>query len=632
MIEPLRAPVRPRVRLQPSGEVVLLEDVVAELLAAGRSRVLVLSGEVGAGTTVAVQHLAEQFVGTVGLRFEQPTVPTVSPHEDQPWLLLIHTEQPHFTPLVKCRLEGWGRDEWIEYLLSVHHDRCASVMRRIQADSEGDEFGDNPGLWRQVLDELAADETLTTIKAALQRVVWKMFPDRETRLSVGRRLFEAMTTAAHSKSGLSQARETSIESLFTKHPLVSKQAVLVILAAEAIFQELESGDPRESLKHQWPGRLVHDVARFVSTSPSVKEKLRKWLAPKHRELHPLAASLLHVSGTGWKPDPPRMFGIKTSRLNLAGAFLAEADWPEVDLTRCLLSLANFTRANLQHAKLDGATAPRADFSSANMQRVILSRLNASDARFVSANLCAVRGGSVILAHADLSFADLTNARLLASNLKNANLTQAILRRASFNLTDFQNAKLDGADFTEADLKLADLSGVDLTVACFDQARFAKANLHGCRLEGMELAFANFENADLSKALLTGSIMPNANFAKADLREAGLAEIDWEFANLRDADLRGATFHMGTTRSGLVGSTIPMYGSRTGFYTDDFNDQDFKSPEEIRKANLRSADLRGADITDVDFYLVDLRDALYDHEQRQHFRKCGAILETRTHDD
>ena len=76
----------------------------------------------------------------------------------------------------------------------------------------------------------------------------------------------------------------------------------------------------------------------------------------------------------------------------------------------------------------------------------------------------------------------------------------------------------------------------------------------------------------------------------------------------------------------------MYGSRTGFYTDDFNEQDFKSPEEIRKANLRSADLRGADITDVDFYLVDLRDALYDHEQRQHFRKCGAILETRTHDD
>ena len=89
----------------------------------------------------------------------------------------------------------------------------------------------------------------------------------------------------------------------------------------------------------------------------------------------------------------------------------------------------------------------------------------------------------------------------------------------------------------------------------------------------------------------------------------------------------ATFHMGSTRDGLVGSTIPMHGSRTGFYTDEYIEQDFKAPEEIRKANLRGADLRGADITDVDFYLVDLRDALYDREQEWHLRRCGAILES-----
>ncbi|MFN0053079.1 MAG: pentapeptide repeat-containing protein [Planctomycetales bacterium] len=49
---------------------------------------------------------------------------------------------------------------------------------------------------------------------------------------------------------------------------------------------------------------------------------------------------------------------------------------------------------------------------------------------------------------------------------------------------------------------------------------------------------------------------------------------------------------------------------------------------IRKANLRGADLRGAHIDGVDFYLVDLRDALYDSEQAQQFRRCGAILESR----
>lgn len=460
MIEPLRAPVRPRVRKQPSGEVVLLEEVVAELLAAGGARVLVLSGEVGAGTTIAAQHLAETFSGKVGLRFEEPTWLVespdknqlwLSPNEDQPWLVLIHTEQPHFTSLVKYRLEGWERDEWIEYLLSVHHDRCASVMRRIQADAESDALGDNPGLWRQVLDELAADEALTTIRSALQRVVLKMFPDRATRLSVGRRSFEAMTPGQHSDQRPRQTRKTSIEVLVEKHPLVSKQAVLVILAAEAIIQEFENGDPRESLRRHWPRRLVHDVSQFVAKSQPVQDRLRKLLAARHREVHPLAASLRHVSSTGWKPDPPRLLGIKTGRLNLAGAFLAEADWPEVDLTRCDLSRAIFTRANLEHAQLGDATACGADFASANLQRVFLSRVNASDANFVGANLSSARGGKVILESANLSSADLTEARLLGSNLKSSNLKQAILRHACLASSDFHNANTD-VDFYLVDLR------------------------------------------------------------------------------------------------------------------------------------------------------------------------------------
>ncbi len=138
---------------------------------------------------------------------------------------------------------------------------------------------------------------------------------------------------------------------------------------------------------------------------------------------------------------------------------------------------------------------------------------------------------------------------------------------------------------------------------------------------------DFHEAKLLDALLTGSRMPGANFLGADLRNAGLAEVDWPEANLRDADLRGASFHLGSSRNGLVGSTIACEGSRTGFYTDDYDDQIVKPAEEIRKANLRGADLRGADIQDVDFYLVDLRDALYTSDQAEHFRSCRAILGT-----
>ena len=110
-----------------------------------------------------------------------------------------------------------------------------------------------------------------------------------------------------------------------------------------------------------------------------------------------------------------------------------------------------------------------------------------------------------------------------------------------------------------------------------------------------------------------------------VRETRLADIYWPGADLRDCDLRGASFHLGTTRSGLVGSPIACEGSRTGFYTDDYYDQDIKRAEEIRKANLRGADLRGANIEGVDFYLVDLRDAKYSQEQAKQLRQSRAIL-------
>ena len=52
------------------------------------------------------------------------------------------------------------------------------------------------------------------------------------------------------------------------------------------------------------------------------------------------------------------------------------------------------------------------------------------------------------------------------------------------------------------------------------------------------------------------------------------------------------------------------GSRTGFYTDDYEEQYYRPPEEVRKANLRGADLRGAKVSDADFYLVDLRTSAF----------------------
>ena len=97
--------------------------------------------------------------------------------------------------------------------------------------------------------------------------------------------------------------------------------------------------------------------------------------------------------------------------------------------------------------------------------------------------------------------------------------------------------------------------------------------------------ARSERRRLEEATLTGTSIVRGNLGGACLRYAGLGDIDWPWACLCGADLRNATFHMGSSRSGLVNSPIASEGSRTGFYTDEFTEQDFKAPEEIRKANL-----------------------------------------------
>lgn len=73
------------------------------------------------------------------------------------------------------------------------------------------------------------------------------------------------------------------------------------------------------------------------------------------------------------------------------------------------------------------------------------------------------------------------------------------------------------------------------------------------------------------------------------------------------------------------SRHPFRGSRTGLYTGDYADLHFRAPEEVRKAGLRDTDLRGANLAEADLYLVDLRGARLDPEQRAHAARCRAIL-------
>ena len=185
------------------------------------------------------------------------------------------------------------------------------------------------------------------------------------------------------------------------------------------------------------------------------------------------------------------------------------------------------------------------------------------------------------------------------------------------------ADFDGASSEKCMFRMVNFQETVLNHATWRFGQFPGSNFEFARIEQVKFQYANFQGAHL-----TASRMREVNLVGADFRRAGLADIDWEGVDLRRANLRWCAFHMGSSRSGLVGSPYPGHGSKTGFYTNDFDDIWHRPPEEIRKANLCGADLRGAYLRDTDFYLVDLRGAIYDHDQREHFIRCDAILDDR----
>jgi uncharacterized protein YjbI with pentapeptide repeats len=605
MIEPQRAAVRPRVISPETGEELPLEDVVRSFLDAGLHRTIHLQGDADS-TAMALHHLAFIFAGRPEVKFRTSPVPLVT---------LCGPTAGHRR--LKYHLALWGRDDWIEYLLAEHRDRCASVMARLLSSDRPETHDGSPYLWRIVLDRMAADDSLATPREALLRHVYSLVGDPALLPKVQAACIEAVVSPkkAESKSAPSSAQQLSetLPSLLLSHP-----GLRLLVAADKVAADLAGGADCAYLAGRLPRRLVREAAHLIKPLPEALAHLNDLVLTNRWAM---AASLLHATDSGWVPDPKRL-------PNLAGAYLRRAAWPDASLVGLVAHGADLAGADLRRCDLTDATLISANLAGACLQRARLVDGSASSANLVKADLSFVYAAGASFHTADLRGADLDGARLAEACLESAHLAGACLTEADLRGARLAGAVLDGADLGGANLTWARLPGVKLKESRCVGAAFAEADLTGCDLEGLELPAADFRGADLTGALLTGTSMPDGRLDGARLRQAGLAEVDWERASLRGADLTGATFHLGTSRSGLVGSPIACEGSKTGFYTDDYNEQDFKSPEEIRKANLCFADLRGALLDTVDFYLVDLRGALLDPEQEEHARRCGAILHGR----
>lgn len=601
--------VAPRV-IQPSGESLLLVDLIESLLCDDRRYVIHVFG---AGTTTALRHVAECFTGQsrVAVRdfgfiegdwqHSPDLVTAFRPSALQ--LAVTYMEVAH----VSCELAPWEVDGFIEYLLASHPEQCASVMKRLQALDTSFASG-SPFVWPNILDAMADDESLSDIQSIVLNQLASAMQGSIVSIDMVADAFINDISGA-------RAFVTNFALPAAAAKLWKVPDILNAILARRCADRLQKRD-RRVLEYWHLGELFAEIVQRVKHNDSVRTFLEIMIFRAKYSSN--AAGLLLAIDPSWRP--PARKGLNFSRAALRSANWAGCSLVKADLSRAVLVKADLTQADLSNAELSAA-----NFSEADLSRATLVSANATAAIFTGANLSHAIATNAIFLNTRFRAANLSEADFSGSHMdgdfRDANFNKANLRQVVFH-----QAQLDGADLTDANFTRAILSSADLKAVRMCGTNFSHATMSGCDFEHNDLSDCQFTQARLGNSLFTGSTAIRAFFAKADLRGAGMAEINWEDCDLRGADLRGVAFHMGSTRCGLVGSPYPSHGTRTGFYTDDYVDLSFKPPEQIRKASLIGCDLRDAMLGEVDFYLVDLRGARFDSHHRARFLACGAILE------
>jgi uncharacterized protein YjbI with pentapeptide repeats len=202
------------------------------------------------------------------------------------------------------------------------------------------------------------------------------------------------------------------------------------------------------------------------------------------------------------------------------------DWRKGHAEPLDISGADFSRASLSFANLEGARVENVKFRGATLRNANLYSASIQGSSFVDA---------------DLSHAFLVNARGGGSYFSYADLTSARLMRA-----DFHDSVFDWADLRDANLE-----GAKLSRASFEFTMLHHASLQQTDLTDAILTYSNLGDADLDRANLSRALIGATVFGGTNLRHvAGLESCTYigrsalDFATLQVSGLLPLRFLRG----------------------------------------------------------------------------------------
>lgn len=305
-VTPARAIVRPRVICPLTGDVVLLEDVVANHLDYGPYTELVISGAPRSGKTTALRHLASlplskrlhiadqaaQLPAGKPSRYLQVCASTSATAE--------MNDLGRNGKTLRLELAPWTDDDVIEYLLANHRGRVSDVMQRLLCDPHKSFLNGKPELLTIVLDEMASDHSLD-VDNALRRGVHRRLGDKRT---VEAARDYAALKLLQSVEMLRQRRRT-IETLLIDKSLIgllSHARVRFQLVAERLHIALTDPWHRQFPTGLLLQGLIAETVPLIQGNLTAINRLYDLTRNGKNFAPSMAASLLHLVDPQWRPN------------------------------------------------------------------------------------------------------------------------------------------------------------------------------------------------------------------------------------------------------------------------------------------------------------------------------------------